>query len=305
MSKLIVNCSNCNKELQKFPRDKRNKYHFCNRQCKNDWQKTQKISEETKKKISESIAGEKNGMFGKNHNTEIRLKISNESKKHFRENPELRYKCGNSRLPKEERTRIAKLSHKNRTKEYRKGFFLPEKTKNLIGQKSAEKFTIEYKKRIRKQLEDKGTLIPLDKKDEFLLYKDFANWKYRMLDLITDENEIKLLKDHGIFNCRTNKKGTVRDHKYSRFSGWKNGVFPELLRHPCNCEILLHGDNVRKKKGRHVDSDSQTLNELFENIKKYKNTWKEQELCIQLINDYEQGNRYNKKTYIEKYYEKY
>ena len=47
-----------------------------------------------------------------------------------------------------------------------------------------------------------------------------------MFDIITDSNQQKLLKEFGIFNSYSNTKGVVRDHMYSRLSGFKNGVFP-------------------------------------------------------------------------------
>lgn len=91
-----------------------------------------------------------------------------------------------------------------------------------------------------------------------------------------------------MFNCRKNIGGVVRDHIYSRMSGFKNKVFPEILRHPCNCQILLHSDNIKKQDGI-------TLNELFNKIKKYKGTWKEHKLCLTLIKRFENGETWKRK----------
>jgi len=124
-----------------------------------------------------------------------------------------------------------------------------------------------------------------------------------MFDSITDESQLLLLKEKGVWNYKTNKKGVIRDHKYSRYSGWKNKIFPEILRHPCNCEIITHGDNLKKKKGRYADNDSQTLDDLFEKILAYKEDWIEQNICLKLIDDYKKGLRYNKNEYIKKFYE--
>ena len=299
--RLIVKCDHCNKTLEKFSRDKRNKHHFCDRSCKNKWQSLQKLSEETKKKISYKTRGENNGMFGKKHSDDTKKKISDAANQHYLDNPELKYICGNSRLPKETRSIYAKNTHRNRLPEsYR--HFPSDETKRKIGQKSKQKFTPEYKKRIRKSLEEKGLIIPLEKKDDYILYKDFSNWIKKMFDIISNEKELFLLAEHGVWNYKTNKGGVVRDHKYSRYSGWKNGVFPEILRHPVNCEIILQKDNIKKKRGRYEDTDSQTLDELFNRIKEYKGTWEEQNICIALIEKYNNGERYKKEEYITKFY---
>ena len=44
-----------------------------------------------------------------------------------------------------------------------------------------------------------------------------------------------MLKTLGVFNSKTNVNGIVRDHIFSRAMGFKFKVFPEILRHPCNC----------------------------------------------------------------------
>jgi len=183
-----------------------------------------------------------------------------------------------------------------------KGKHHSKKSKIKIGQKSSEKFTDNFKIKLRKSMEKFGHWIPLNQKDEFKLYADLSNWISRMFD----RHEIKgykKLKNNGVFNCRTNTKGVVRDHKFSRKSGFELKVFPEILRHPANCEILLHGENVAKKQKRYVDNDSITLNELFIAIKNFKGDWSEQNQCLQLIQKYEKGERYNKDDYIQSYYE--
>lgn len=83
---------------------------------------------------------------------------------------------------------------------------------------------------------------------------------------------------------------------YSRKSGFINGVFPELLRHPCNCQIITHFNNVSKAQtkvnNRYTDNDSHTLQELFSKILNYSGEWKEQQLCLHLIEKYNNGERW-------------
>jgi hypothetical protein len=177
-----------------------------------------------------------------------------------------------------------------------------EKSKKEIGKKSSEKFTEEYNNKIRKIMEDSGIWIKLNEINDYKLYQKFSNWIEKMFDRIETSVELQLLKDYGVFNSKKNSKGVVRDHKYSRKSGFDKGVFPELLRHPMNCEIMLHSKNISKKQKRYIDDDSQTLDDLFELIINYKGKWKEQNLCLQLIEKYKNGERYNKQNYIDNIY---
>jgi hypothetical protein len=302
--KLIVKCDYCNNDLEIYPSQKRYKTHFCNIECKSNYQKNKKLSKETRQKISKKTSGKNNGMYGKTHTDETKIILSEKAKQNFENNPKLKLICGNSRLSKIE---LSKLGKSRASKvDYSKfiGRKLSNETKRKIGIKSKEKFTLDYKYKIRKKFEETGKWISLNKKEDYLLYKDLANWNDKIFDKVNDENQIKLLNENGVFNVYKNSKGVVRDHMYSRWSGFNNKVFPELLRHPSNCEILLHADNLRKKRGWNTDKDSMTLDELFVKIQKYKK-WKEQNLCLDLINKYKSGERYNKQIYIQKYYERH
>jgi hypothetical protein len=169
-----------------------------------------------------------------------------------------------------------------------------KQSKIKIGEASSKKFTPEFKEKFRKKMEENGHWISLSDKDAWDIYKNISNWKVRMFDLIDDEKQIQLLNEHGVFNSWKNKKGIVRDHKYSRRSGFNNGVFPEILRHPCNCQLLTHADNTKKKSSRYIDADAITLNKLFELILNYKKDWTEQDLCVRLIQDYQNNKRWSK-----------
>ena len=74
------------------------------------------------------------------------------------------------------------------------------------------------------------------------------------------------------------------------------GVFPQILRHPANCQILTAKDNIKKKNGRYIDADHLTIDELFDRIESYAGNWIEQELCIALISEYKSGQRYERKN---------
>ena len=56
-----------------------------------------------------------------------------------------------------------------------------------------------------------------------------------------------MLKLYGFANAKNHKTiGITRDHIYSRKSGFINGVFPEILRHPANCKLMLNYENSSK-----------------------------------------------------------
>ncbi len=97
----------------------------------------------------------------------------------------------------------------------------------------------------------------------------------------------------GVFNCRTNKDGVVRDHIYSRKHGFDNLVFPEILRHPCNCQVLTVSSNSSKRANSWI-----SLNELFSLIENYTGNWVEQNLVILLINEYRNGSRWKRKEAV-------
>ena len=164
-----------------------------------------------------------------------------------------------------------------------------EKSKEKIGVKSKAKFTDAYKKRVRKTLVKNGKAVPDSNKDDFEIYKAHAEWTHRMWNLVDDTT---LLESNGIFNSFTNINGCVRDHKVSRFTGFNAGVFPEILRHPENCQLITHSDNSSKR-----EKSSLSINDLFRNIKSYNKPWKEQDFVIELITRYKQGERFVANNY--------
>ena len=285
MSKILIHCYICNKPYLRYKSLVNTKTPVCSKICKSVLWRTK-------------FLGENNGNFGNKWSKEQKQKQSALVKSKVTD--EYRYKSGNANRGKKfTAERVARM-HSHRTKE---SYSHPksEEQKRQIGIKSKQKFTQEYKQRHRKIQEEKGHWIPLSQKNDFIFYRECANWIKRMFDIVDDKFD--KLKEHGVYSSYTNIKGVVRDHIYSRKSGFNNGVFPEILRHPCNCQLLTHSENIRKKKNRYQDADEITLETLFENITNYKKEWIEQEKCIKLINDYKIGKRYNKQDYITKIYE--
>jgi hypothetical protein len=168
----------------------------------------------------------------------------------------------------------------------------------IISLKSKNKFTPEYLKKVRKVNEERGNWIPLDVKNDYYFYRDLSNWKCQVLNY--NIVGIELLKNEKLYDKKNpNKNALIRDHMYGRKSGFNNKVFPELLRHPANCQLITHGDNIKKSK---LNNDCVIdLNELFDKILLW-DEYEEQNLCLSLIEKYKMGERYSKEKYIKTLY---
>ena len=165
-----------------------------------------------------------------------------------------------------------------------------EKSKRKIGTKSREKFTDEYRKRVRKVNEEHGNWTPLENLSDFALYRKLSNWVNGANLLQFQPIETKRrVSELGIFHPVKNKTGLVRDHRLSRKQAYALGVFPEIVRHPANCRYVTHSENCRKR----VTSDL-SVKELFSLISKFSREWTEQGQCIELIERYELGERYRR-----------
>jgi hypothetical protein len=84
---------------------------------------------------------------------------------------------------------------------------------------------------------------------------------------------LKLINEFGWYSTPGSKRngtlninGVSRDHLYSITDGFKNKVSPEIIRHPSNCELLLHKNNQIKNVKSKI-----TLEELLFNIDQWDN----------------------------------
>lgn len=55
-----------------------------------------------------------------------------------------------------------------------------------------------------------------------------------------------------------------RDHLYTVSDGFKNKVDPNIIKHPANCELILHTDNQKKNVKSKI-----TLDELLKRIESW------------------------------------
>jgi hypothetical protein len=269
-------CLNCNKKYKtKFETQK-----YCCKVCKNLHQKITQIGRKYKPKY-----GKENSNYGNKWSEEQKLKQSDLIKSKV--NDEYRFKCGSPRRGKKlDRETIIKM-HGNREKS---SYSHPhtKESKLKIGIKSKEKFTPEYFKKIRSIMEKNGSWVPLSKKEDRSVYFKESNWNKKLFDVLYSKYKI-LIETYGIFNSTKNSRGCVRDHIFSRQSAFDLGVFPEIVRHIENCQIILHKDNVKKA---FTKKDGISLEQLFEKIEKTSHVWEEQEICLKLIEDYKNGKRW-------------
>lgn len=111
----------------------------------------------------------------------------------------------------------------------------------------------------------KGTYRKITDIDDYELYFSRTSFKHGFKP--NNEEEIKLLKEYGVFNSISNTKGCVRDHLLSRRYGFENNIPTWVISHPANCEIVLHSENVRRSS---TNDNLITLEELLERIENWK-----------------------------------
>lgn len=164
-------------------------------------------------------------------------------------------------------------------------------TRKMIGRASSLKFQKEgYMDRWRQTMEDAGWWRTPENYEEFEFYRKESHWCYVTWAILKKIPEnAALLKEFGVYSVKKNPTGVSRDHMYSRYAGFENSVFPDILRHPANLKLLQQNKN--RDKGR---KSSIELEELFELIKNYEGFWFEQELVINSIERYKNGERWSK-----------
>lgn len=281
--KIELTCSGCGRLF--------NRYISCINNHKN---KRYYHSRECYRKFS---FGSNNPNFGNTMPSKTRKRISEKISESMTSNRR-------KQIGDQHRGKIVSDETKNKMSKSHQGttYVMSSQAKINIGIASAARYTPEYKKQLRLRLERNGTIIPISQKDDFEFYKILANWPERMFDHITDQQQLLRLKELGIWHCKINKKGLVRDHIYSRRSGFRNLIHPEILRHPSNLQLLTSSENIGKKIHRYIDRDDQTLDELFKKIRNFRGTWFEQITCLNRVIEYEQGLRYDKFAYMTLYY---
>jgi len=282
-------CDNCKNEFEKYiaHSTRISKRNYCGESCRKAGMKGKGI-------------GSDNPNFGKKWDDDRRERQSEIIKS--RVDDEYRYNCAKGMGGKTVSEETKEKRKETRFKKYGKyipDFIMSDETKIKIGEKSKAKFTDEFKNKQYETMVERGIWLKREFKNPYDFYRSISNWNYNVISF--DVIGIELFKEFGYFNYKTNTKGMVRDHRFSRMSGFKNLVFPEIIRHPFNCEFLPHGDNARKHHSKKINCDSITIEELFDGIKNYKKNYQEQTICLEKIKQYENGLRYEPNEYFNKY----
>lgn len=89
----------------------------------------------------------------------------------------------------------------------------------------------------------------------------------------------ELIRNHGWYSTpgsrtgQRNLNGVSRDHRLSIDYGFRNNIPPAIIRHPANCELVLHRKNQEKNS-----KSSITYAQLLEDIKTFQtiySNWQE------------------------------
>lgn len=86
-----------------------------------------------------------------------------------------------------------------------------------------------------------------------------------------NEFDFKLIEKYGWYsptNKKNNISGVSRDHIYSINEGYRNNIPPEIIKHPANCQLLVHSKNISKNKKSEI-----TLDELKNKINEWNNRY--------------------------------
>ena len=245
-------CENCNIEFEKtvseYKRsEKLKRKHFCSLNCNNKYRKPElkyckQCGIEIKSKIfcSSSCAAKFNN---RNRKGEKR----NFSKEGIK----------NIRIALNNRLRNNRLDINNKIIEY---------NKNPKTCKQCDKI-MPYKKRKNvfcdincKRIYDRKNLT------EYQKYYRCCQFEFGLSDYPNEFN-FKLIKTHGWYQAKNhgnNLNGISRDHMISIKYGYENNINSEIIKHPANCQLMIHNENVSKYKNCSI-----SLNELNKKI----NNW--------------------------------
>lgn len=261
---MFKNCVVCNKEFE----TKRSTTKTCSRAC-----------------MGKNAKGPNNPNFGNRWTTEQRTAASILKKQQFSESADYRYKVGASnRGVKFSEDRIQSMHQHRSSDSYRHPH--SEEVKKIIGQKSKEKWTDEFKTQYRTTMEKLGHWIPVSDRDPYKQYYKESNWSTSMVEFF-DETALLNLKVHGIFS-KINSKGFVRDHIVPRKVGYEYSLPSYILRHPANLQFISHAENIRKgfvDRRLTQNQEEVIISILLDSIANFNKDWSEQEVCINFIKE--------------------
>lgn len=223
-----VACSKCGKEFTVVEREKdRKEKYFCSISCAN----SHVVSEEQRKKISESIQ----------NLPMVSIPC---------------IKCGRAVLVKHSACRILCNECRNQQQEQ-------ERLKKESTSISKNGLVITGRKLTAKQ---KMELCERNTNASKHYYRLQCQFNFALSDF-PDEFDFDLIRKYGWYKAKNkgnNPNGVSRDHMYSVMEGYRNNVDPSIISHPANCRLIRHNDNISK-----LDGSTITLEELLDRIEKW------------------------------------
>lgn len=103
-------------------------------------------------------------------------------------------------------------------------------------------------------------------KEPYLLYRQRCNFTFKVEDF-PNKFDLSLIEQHGWYspsNKGNNINGVSRDHMLSVREGYELGIDPDIIKHPANCQIMIHRKNQSKR-----EKSSISLDELMERIRNW------------------------------------
>jgi hypothetical protein len=211
---------------------------------------------------------------------EKREEFANYKVEQYAKDADLRYRCGASNRGKKFSKERVDAMHSNRSSEsYIRNHSAEVREK--IGISSKAKWTDEYKTRHKQTMIERGHWSA--DVSEYKTYYKESNWVGPLVGL--SDEEWFLVEEYGMFS-RTNTKGLVRDHWFPRKAGFELGVPSCILRHPENCRLITHSENIKKgfvDRKMSLDEKVKRLEMLLTRIELTTINWQEQDACIAYI----------------------
>ena len=101
---------------------------------------------------------------------------------------------------------------------------------------------------------------------KYQIYWQQCQFKFSLKEY-PEDFDFTLIEQHGWYsptNKNDNLGGVSRDHRYSVREGFENNIPPEIIKHPANCQLMKHTDNISKNRNSDI-----TIEELEINITRW------------------------------------
>lgn len=237
---IIVVCENCGIEFEKTLSEynrsiKLGRKHFCSLKCNND-------------------------------NKKIKQKICLCCKKKFIPNESSRKFCSQS----------CSATYNNKNRKGEKRNFTEKGKKNIIDTlyNRLNIHILDYEKNPNRCIKCNAPLLYKFRKRKFCSYdckrdydkRNMSEYQkyYRecqfnfSLNQYPEEFDFNLIEQYGWYQAKNhgnNLNGVSRDHMVSIKYGYEHNISSEIIKHPANCQLMIHNENISKHKNCSITID--------------------------------------------------